>query len=254
MNESLCAFRFDHFPPSVLSPGVILRSLLLLSVLISACTPAPEPVPLTRPPVHHVIAIPGLFDSSARFKQFERTLSGQPQRLHLFEPSDTSGATPIPRLGQELARFLEEKCAPQDTVSLVGFSMGGLIARSYLQNEPRAVPVRQLITIGTPNEGTIAALLSAKPAIAQMRAGSDFLTDLNGRTYSRLDGIDCLAIWTQNDLVVLPARNALLRGKRQVEVNVPGHRNLMSSPQTLTLIQEEISKASPLRADGLLPR
>ena len=94
-------------------------------------------------------------------------------------------------------------------IDLVGFSMGGLIARSYLsglQSTGIAVPpattlVRKLILIATPNFGSFAAgnYLTSIPAgtqTAELIPGSSFLWNLatwNQRA-DDLRGVDALAV------------------------------------------------------------
>ncbi|MDD2430562.1 MAG: alpha/beta fold hydrolase [Firmicutes bacterium] len=62
---------------------------------------------------------------------------------------------PIEHIASEFATFLDEflKSSNSESVDLICFSMGGLIARTYL-NGTKDPPVKNLITIGTPHRGS----------------------------------------------------------------------------------------------------
>lgn len=70
-------------------------------------------------------------------------------------------------------------------VDLVAHSMGGLVARDYITSDgPYSTyqgDVSSLTMLGTPNHGTLSALLPYNTAAEQMRPNSDFLQDLNAR-------------------------------------------------------------------------
>ena len=59
------------------------------------------------------------------------------------------------------------------THPLIGHSLGGLIARYYVQCLGGDERVHTLVTLGTPHGGTATAYLRARPAGRQLRPGSD---------------------------------------------------------------------------------
>lgn len=70
-----------------------------------------------------------------------------------------------------LGRHIEEICnrTGHQDVDIVGHSLGGLIARYYVQRLGGDSRVRTLVTLGTPHGGTqIAQLMSAHPLARQM--------------------------------------------------------------------------------------
>ena len=58
----------------------------------------------------------------------------------------------INNLADELSVFIEDKIADNEEALIIGHSMGGLVARSYLQKTTGA-PVKKLLTVGSPHEG-----------------------------------------------------------------------------------------------------
>ncbi|MGW1913416.1 esterase/lipase family protein [Streptomyces sp. NPDC002076] len=108
-------------------------------------------------------------------------------------------------------------------VILIGYSLGGLIARYYVQRlgGDRHVPL--LVTLATPHAGTATALLAPPhPLLRQLRPGSDVLTELaepatGCRTrfvafYSDLDEAVVPAARGRIDHPHLKARNVLVPG------------------------------------------
>ena len=98
---------------------------------------------------------------------------------------------------------------PVTTVDVVGYSLGGLVIRSYLAGKqepqgtfapPAVVPVRKAIFIATPNFGApFASTFSSFFGDAQLdelSSGSHFLMDLNtwNQNHDDLRGVDAIAI------------------------------------------------------------
>lgn len=57
--------------------------------------------------------------------------------------------------GAQLKEFLDS--IPSDKVNIVSHSLGGLVARSYIQENPNTHKVDKLVTLGTPHAGTVLA-------------------------------------------------------------------------------------------------
>jgi pimeloyl-ACP methyl ester carboxylesterase len=62
---------------------------------------------------------------------------------------------PLSQNSQKLKEFIESEVDPSGEISLVGHSMGGLVARAYSQAYPETV--NKLLTVGSPHEGAVQA-------------------------------------------------------------------------------------------------
>jgi triacylglycerol lipase len=117
-----------------------------------------------------------------------------------------------------LAASLVAQGAP--SVDLVGYSMGGLVARAAAAAAPD--DVRRVATVSSPHEGTSVAALGAfignaascPTACEQMAPGSAFLDALPVAA----DSSRWLSAWTSDDDVVRPADSGSLPGATSVEV------------------------------------
>lgn len=182
------------------------------------------------------ILVPGFSDD-------ERCMRGLARYLYKKTGIESVTLSPQPSAGQVgieiLAGILAEQideCVPANApIHLVGFSMGGLICRYYLQHRCGAQPVEQLITIATPHQGTWSAYSFARPACFQMRPGSQFLQALNNDLTS-LAAVKFTSIWTPFDLTILPATSSWLPVGKIVTILSPFHRTMLLDPRVFASI------------------
>ncbi|MGH8840928.1 MAG: esterase/lipase family protein [Jiangellaceae bacterium] len=86
-------------------------------------------------------------------------------------------ATDVRSLAAGLAAQVERVCdlTGYDRVHIVAHSMGGLVARYYVQRLGGDEPVHTLVTLGTPHAGTRWARALSHPVVRKLRPGSGFL-------------------------------------------------------------------------------
>jgi triacylglycerol lipase len=94
---------------------------------------------------------------------------------------------------------------------LVGFSMGGVVGRYYLQRLGGRRRVRRFVSLSAPHHGTLWACLASGTGSKQLRPDSPFLRDLNSDS-SALAGVRTTSVWTPFDLMILPASSSRLPG------------------------------------------
>src|SRR5260370_337596 len=87
----------------------------------------------------------------------------------------------VPELAEWFGRHVEDvmRISGAKRVHLVGHSLGGVIARWYIQELGGEKHVDTCVTIGTPHHGTVAAYLGIGPAAQDMRPGSDVIDRLH---------------------------------------------------------------------------
>jgi triacylglycerol lipase len=129
--------------------------------------------------------------------------------------------------------MIEETVPPGDRISIVGFSMGGLVARSYVQDFGGVRRVAQLLTIGTPNQGTETARLLLMPGIREMVPGSVWLQRLNRGSFNQLRRIRYGVIWSTTDGVVFPSASSQIPGAWERRLSGVFHAGLSSDPRTI---------------------
>jgi pimeloyl-ACP methyl ester carboxylesterase len=158
-------FPFPAMPDNPLAPHSTTPVVLVDGFDLNGCPQAQNMVSVFG-------ALPGLLQRDGANILFFDNCSWRGQ------PIETLGEL----LSNSITNFRDAMGAPQ--VDVVAYSMGGLIARAALSQNPRP-PVRKLILIGTPNLGTGWGNLSVFNSQGQeMAPGSPFLRSLNAMSQS----------------------------------------------------------------------
>ena len=109
-------------------------------------------------------------------------------------------------------------------VDVVAHSMGGLDSRWAIEKLDAAQYVDDLVTLGTPHQGTYVAYLGAlTDGGRDMIPGSDFLTTLNDGTLA--EGVEYLALWSSADELIDPDEYASLPDPGAASVDVARSEN-----------------------------
>jgi pimeloyl-ACP methyl ester carboxylesterase len=108
-------------------------------------------------------------------------------------------------------------------IVVVGHSMGGMVARYFVEKLGYEEEVDKILTFGSPHHGTLVAVPFALPVIGSKGArdlspGSQFLRTLNEPGLA--DGVDYCAVYTLNDELIIPRENARLPETREGDMNV----------------------------------
>jgi len=183
-----------------------------------------------------VVLVHGIWDSSDAFVPMAgwlRTRGFRPLAVDLT-PSD--GTVGLDELARQLAAFVDHQLPDGETFDLVGFSMGGLVGRYYVQRLGGAARVGRLITISAPHRGTCMAYASRNPASRQMRPRSAFLKDLNGDV-ALLARVRCASIWTPLDLMIVPAGSSRLGVGDHFRIPVVAHPLMLRDRRSLELVE-----------------
>ena len=184
----------------------------------------------------------GLLDSPAVFNALKRCLGNQRQPLLIPELPLRFGLTPISEAAELLGSHIEAAFGLEQPIDLLGFSIGGVIARTWIQLLGGQRRTRRFTSVGSPQQGT----LTAQPwpgrllaGIADLKSGSPLLTELNGNL-DALAGIDCCSFYSAIDLAVLPGWRAVLPVGRTQMLPVWAHPQLLRAPQSVQLLAQEL--------------
>jgi pimeloyl-ACP methyl ester carboxylesterase len=140
----------------------------------------------------------------------------------------------IPSAARRLAGHVEQLCAETgyERVHIVGHSLGGLIARYYVQRLGGDARVHTLVCLGTPHSGTKVARFVPRRVAGQLRPDSDVIAEL------AQPARDCrtrfISVWSDLDQLIVPrhsaridhpdlnARNMLVHGLGHLSLPVDG--------------------------------
>ena len=176
-----------------------------------------------------ILLVHGMIDNRAIFTVLRRRL-----RRRGFETTATLNYSPITNdirgAARDLAAEVEALVARTgyDRVHVIAHSLGGLIARYYVQRLGGDERVHTLVTLGTPHAGSLHAHLLPVRLCRQLRPGSELMAEL------ALPAPGCstrfVAYWSDGDQVIVPHVNARLEHPdlrvHNVRIHDIGHLSL----------------------------
>ncbi|MDV9174615.1 alpha/beta fold hydrolase [Streptomyces sp. W16] len=226
--------------------------------------PAPSPedaAPLPTEAKPPVVLLHGFIDNRSVFVLLRRALAEHGRR-----PVESLNYSPltcdIRTAAELLGRHIEEICerTGSERVDIVGHSLGGLIARYYVQRLGGDLRVRTLVTLGTPHSGTaVVPLANAHPIVRQMRPGSAVIEELG------LPAPGCrthfVSFWSDLDHLMEPLETARIDHPdliaQNVQVSGIGHLALPVHPAIASGIRQALdtprtqAPAATTRTGGL---
>ncbi len=182
----------DRFTLAELTPS---QRGLLIGDIVAAGTP--------------ILLVHGLVDNRSIFTLLRRAL-----RRRGFGRVITVNYSPfthdVRSAASRLAALVEATCEETgyERVHVVGHSLGGIVARYYVQCLGGDARVHTLCTLGTPHSGTLAARLLPHVLVRQLRPGSELMLELARPAPQCRTRF--VAFWSDLDQLIIPKRNGCL--------------------------------------------
>lgn len=183
----------------------------------------------------------GFADTGRLFRSLGRWLTAKGHVCHAPTLSPRDARLGIPDLSGKLAALIRANVPPGESIALVGFSMGALVARHYLQSRDGVRSTRVFFSIAGPHRGTFSAYLYPGEGTRQMRPGSGFLRELDSAAPA-LDGLPLFTYRTPMDLMVNPAGTTRLPHATEVVIWCPFHSLMPGDPRVKAHIGAEIAR------------
>jgi len=117
---------------------------------------------------------------------------------------------------------------------LVGHSMGGIIARNFLQLQGGYANVDGCVLLAVPNRGSKLVPFGLSPLARQVMPESEFLRRLEHAPLPPATRF--LAIGSRHDNIILPPENARWEAVPNLELFGSGHATLLFHPQAIEAI------------------
>jgi len=174
----------------------------------------------TNPPMTFILD--GFLGNHSRWARLQRLIDSTIGPCCIWH-YDTSGRTSLENVGAALRAEMEKCDAP---VNLVGYSMGGIVAREAARTTGR--DINRAVFLHSPHNGSLLSYIFPRlAACREMRPGSDFLARLDAAEWNT----PTLATWCAWDAVVVPGISARwLRASTTLQSHVPAHAWPVFSP------------------------
>ncbi len=189
-----------------------------------------------------IVLVHGLWDNPFIFNRLVQRFEQKGVDVFVPHLPHEFGRTSILKLANDLNSYISRQFTDDVTIDLLGFSMGGLIGRVWLQYLNGTKRTERFITVGTPHNGTLTAQLIPSwlfPGIAQMKLGSVLLKELNDNSNS-LTSVDCISFYCLYDLMVFPGWRAVLPVGPSFPIAVLTHKGLIKHSHAINVIATDI--------------
>lgn len=175
-----------------------------------------------------VVLVPGIYETASFMEPLARAIRAHGYQTRLVRTLGLNHG-PVPEMARRLAGYLRRLGAQR--VAVVGHSKGGLIGKYVMVAADPPVPLDGLVAINTPFGGSPYARWVPFRALRAFAPGAPVLRTLaaNWAANSRIT-----SVWSTFDPHI-PV-GCELAGARNVEIDVPGHFNLLRSRELLDVV------------------
>jgi triacylglycerol lipase len=202
---------------------------------------------MSHPPL---VLIHGLWDTPQLFNRLVDRLQGRRDPLVIPYLNHGLGQVALDELTARLNTGIIEALGSDQPLDLLGFSMGGLLARAWIQEHGGHRRTRRFVCVGSPQRGTLVAQWMPRallPSIADMKIGSAFLRRLaaeHRRQPQRLQSIDCRSFYCPFDLMVVPSWLGVLPVGSVQALPVHSHEALIKDPNAVAILADTLLAGS----------
>ena len=186
------------------------------------------------PNLHTVVFVHGLAATRASLFPVQAYLRAQGYTRQHSMNYQTSGS--IESLALALKKRIDGEIKG-GRIDLVCHSLGGLVARSYLQQLGGDRRISRVVTLATPHGGTHATAYLPTPMVRQMTPGSSFLRHLDSLP---APDVAFTSIGAAADAIVLPVENARAPFGEYAQYDTVGHTGLLLSPAVLRRVHSAL--------------
>ncbi|HTY70815.1 MAG TPA: alpha/beta fold hydrolase [Actinomycetes bacterium] len=195
-----------------------------------------------------IVLVHGIVDNRSIFTLLRRALRRRGFRhVHNFEYGVL--ATDLRAVAEELGTYVEQVCEERgaEQVHLIGHSLGGIVARYYVQRLGGDKRVHTVVTLGSPHGGTLPARLVPHPLLRSLRPGSDIIKELAQPAPGIRTRFVCF--WSDHDPIVVPRASARLEHPdleaKNVLVRGVGHSSLLVDGRVVRELVSTLAELSP---------
>lgn len=216
---------------------------LMASMVCQARNPEPlrvssrpdAPVEVTR----RVVLVHGFLETGSAFTLMRKRLQAKGCECLVVKLKPNDGRGGLSKIAEGLQRDIDTAFGPKERITVIGFSMGGIVSREYLQNLGGAKRCDKFFTISSPHHGTLAAWLYPTQGVEEMRPGSPFLKHL-AATESHLGDMPVVSYRTPFDLIIVPADSSVWDRAENISHPALMHPFMVTSHTVLSDIERRL--------------
>jgi pimeloyl-ACP methyl ester carboxylesterase len=165
-----------------------------------------------------------------RWLQRLQTAGFGPLRVLDLEPPFADIEFHAARVERELRALSQDSHGQR--VAIVAHSMGGLVARAALRRVGPEL-ISNIVTIASPHYGSRLARWFRLRPTEQMCPESAWLHALNAEQEAAMSDVSLTSIYSLEDNLIVPARSAVFKPARSVELRGIGHVGMLFSREVI---------------------
>lgn len=156
-----------------------------------------------------VVLVHGIFNTGHVMGILKRRLQRAGHQCFSPTVAPFDGRHGIEVAAKSLREQIDAEFGADDDIVLVGFSMGGIVGRYYLQYLGGAERVSQFFSLSAPHNGSYWAYLPyPSKGVRQLRPNSEFLLEL-AQSEAVLDKVKLYSFWTPFDFTIVPSSSSV---------------------------------------------
>lgn len=211
--------------------------LLFNGIFATAVSCNPQPA---KPRYEKVVLVHGILEDGKAFDSLKSRLETHGIKCLVPQLKPNDGRSGLEKLAQDLKTEIDTEFGPNERFAVIGFSMGGLVSRHYLQKLGGAERCDAFVTVSTPHHGTNMAYVFPGKGARQMEPGSDFLRELE-KTESTLGDMPVVSYRTPMDLIILPTASSVWDRAENKSYKVALHPLMLHTRSVLDDIEKQFT-------------
>ncbi len=222
--------------------SVLIYELYPLGVLGRSVPSIPSLFIKNKKPELPILFIHGIFHNRSAFTWMKQKLAVK--GFHSFKEIDlVTSIHPVPILAEQVAasvnQLLKQYSVPE--INIVAHSMGGLVARYYIQKLGGDRFIKNLITLGTPHQGAKLSRYSLLPHLRDLKPDSQLFQELSALPPPQNTRV--CAISGELDVIVRAKEDPWWSGVRHIHLKRVGHAGLLFSKRVTEIIANHLEEA-----------
>ncbi len=212
------------------------RDALLTLLAASACNTDRGPITDRRTPV---LLVHGMFADHTAMQPIARHLQNTGfSQVEAMDLSPVDGSAPVSLLAVQLDRYAHAMRARTRAprIDIVGYSLGALVTRFWLQRRGGREITRRFISVAGPQHGVVGGALPVATLAHDLRPLSPLITDLDADR-DPWGRAEVASFFSPFDVVIQPTETALLPRSTLIHAFLaPTHHHMGTDAHVLAAI------------------
>lgn len=187
-----------------------------------------------------VILVHGIFDTGKIFDRLVSKLEVNGHQCYAPNLKPADARLGIADLAEKLKRYIDEQVGGQTPIAIVGFSMGTIVSRYYLQQLDGYRRTKAFFAISGPLKGTLTAYFYPGQGVKDLRPNSRLLNEL-AKSENKLSNVALYTYRTAMDVMIVPSTSSDWIIANNMKTNTLLHKLMVDDRTVCTHITKQLA-------------